>query len=286
MSPLSGMRRALDVMGAPALAPSNQFWLIDLLSTARDRGHRVLLTGQLGNVTVSWQGRPGPRQWRTHLRRRDWRAAVAGLLPEFWGARVRAGRRHGGATPWREYSAIHPEFASRLRLADRMAAEDHDPTFARTQPAFDQRVRLLHAAAGDLAEVGAAHDLDVCDPTADLRVLRFCLATPDAQFLGPHGEGRWLIRRAMSGLLPPAVLWNERRGLQSADLVLRLRADAANVDAALDACAGDQRVREYVDVTYLRDVWTHVQARHDLATHRKAVAVLCRGLMVGLFLIG
>jgi asparagine synthase (glutamine-hydrolysing) len=238
-------------------------------------------------VTVSWPGKPAARDWRAHLRRRDWRAGVAALLPEPWSTRVRAARRSArDETPWHAYSAIHPRFAARLRLAELMAADGHDPTFARTRSGLEQRVRVLRASTGELAEAGAAHGVDVRDPTSDLRVVRFCLSTPEAQFLGPRAEGRWLIRRAMTGRLPPEVVWNRRRGLQSADLVLRLRAHADEVEAALECCARDAAAVEYVDLTRLREVWASVRERHDLHTQRMAVAVLCRGLMAGLFVSG
>lgn len=284
LSPLAGMRRALAIGGAPAHAPSNQFWLLDVLDTARARSCGILLTGQRGNITVSWSGLPGPRDWRLHWRRRDWRATAAALLPEPVGGRLRAVRRLRQPKPWREYSAIHAEFAARLRLVERMAEDGHDPTFSRASPGFDERVRVLRTARGALAETGVAFGVDVRDPTGDLRVVRYCLSIPEARFIGPEGEGRWLIRQAMADRLPPEVLWNRRRGVQSADLVWRLRDEAADVDAVLEACAAHPLASAVLDVPWLREVWARLRVEHDRAAHRDAVAILSRGIMMGIFL--
>jgi asparagine synthase (glutamine-hydrolysing) len=207
-------------------------------------------------------------------------------LPDPWAARLRSWRRRWqGREPWLAYSAIQPAFARRIRLADRMAAERHDPTFSRSlEPARAVRARMLGAVKGEFGETGAAHGITVCDPTADWRVVRFCLSLPEDQFLGPHGERRWLIRRAMTGQLPPDVLWNPRRGRQAADLALRLRAHVGEVDAALALCQATPGVADYLDVPHMVRTWADVRTRADANRQRGAFAILTRGLMAGLFL--
>ena len=51
----------------------------------------------------------------------------------------------------------------------------------------------------------ATHGLDVRDPTADRRVLEYCLAIPPEQFI-LGGVPRSLARRAFADRLPAAVL--------------------------------------------------------------------------------
>ena len=75
-----------------------------------------------------------------------------------------------------------------------------------------QRVDLADYAKGTLAR----WRIDERDPTADRRLVEFCLAVPDAQFrLG--GIPSSLARRAMADRLPPEVLRQRARGLQAAD---------------------------------------------------------------------
>src|SRR6185369_14173202 len=58
--------------------------------------------------------------------------------------------------------------------------------------------------------------IDARDPTADVRLLEFCLAVPMEQFLR-NGEKRALARSALADRLPQQVLEEPRRGLQVAD---------------------------------------------------------------------
>jgi asparagine synthase (glutamine-hydrolysing) len=285
VSPISGIRRALAIHGTPSPAAANQFWLMDMFAAARARGIGTLLIGHRGNATISWTGRPAPAPWQVFWRERRWRRALVALLPARVQAEVRIARarRRMGREPWLAYSAIRPEFARRLHLAERMRSEEHDPTFSRPWPLpHTARIQLLLESGARLAETAAAHELSICDPTVDVRVIKYCLAVPDDQFVHPTGGPRWLIRRAMRGALPAEVLDNPRRGLQAADLVLRLRAHPEEMEAALDECERAARVADYIDLPRLRQVWNSVCADNSVATGDDARAILTRGLMAGL----
>jgi asparagine synthase (glutamine-hydrolysing) len=86
----------------------------------------------------------------------------------------------------------------------------------------------------------------------------------------------------MKGRLPDEVRLNRRRGRQAGDLVPRLRASAAEVDNALEELACGPAT-EYVDVPYMRQVWQMIQTQDTPEVFHKAVTVLTRGVMAGLF---
>jgi asparagine synthase (glutamine-hydrolysing) len=274
VSPLTVVRRVLAVLGAPAHAANNLPWVTDLQATARAHGIVTLFTGSAGNYSISWQG-PAPRPRGTAAVR----ARVSRLLRpgrDWW---LRRGE------PWRPYSAIRADAARRLALGDRMAEAGHDPLFRFAgveSRAF--RLRQLRHSCEVRAILGNAHDIVVVDPTADPRVVKYCLSVPDAEYCGPNGERRWLVRRLMAGRLPAAVLGNQRRGRQAADLVPRLRADAEAMQQALTECAASEAACALVDVPRLRETWRQVERRSTPETHRLASSVLLRGLMAGLFL--
>jgi asparagine synthase (glutamine-hydrolysing) len=133
------------------------------------------------------------------------------------------------------------------------------------------------------AETSAGFGIDVRDPTADVRLLEFCLSIPDTVYRDAEHD-RLLIRRAMQRLLPPAVQWNRRRGRQSADLVFRLRDDAINVGAAVRAVAGSPLVRETLNVGVVLDAWARLRAGVT-ATSAAEAATLTRLLHIGRFLV-
>jgi asparagine synthase (glutamine-hydrolysing) len=190
-----------------------------------------------------------------------------------------------GREPWLSYSAIRPEFARRLNLLERMRTENHDPTFSQHWATpHAPRIELLLESGSRLAESAAAHGLSIRDPTQDLRVVKYCLSVPEDQFVDPTGGPRWLIRRAMHGTIPTEVLENPRRGLQAADLVLRLRAHPDEMEAALAQCSRVPDVADYIDMPRLRAVWASVRVENTEATGIDARSILTRGLMAGLCL--
>ena len=67
-SPLDGLRDVSHIHDEPLHAGGNFYWILAMLEQARQRGIGTLLTGQMGNMSVSWIGlRPSPTMpdlWR------------------------------------------------------------------------------------------------------------------------------------------------------------------------------------------------------------------------------
>ncbi len=284
ISPIQGIEASLAVHGQPIHAASNAFWLHDLLITAADNGHRTILTGQCGNATISWTGRSRRRTLRHAIGDRGLRGALSHLAP------VAAHRRRTAHVLARDafaHTAIEPTFAARIDLAERIGASLGSGNLSGPRAsAIDQRVAILQPTAtriGDLWAANCAHaGVDVRDPTADVRVVDYTFTIPDRLFRGPAAIDRWVLRQAMTGLLPDPVRLNRSRGRQSADLVERLRISAAEVDAALDEVAGGPG-EEYVSTDRLRAAWRAAQASTDALTTHRAGSVLLRGIMASMW---
>jgi asparagine synthase (glutamine-hydrolysing) len=279
VSPLDGIRAALWIHDGPVHGAGNAHWMHELMRMARAAGDQVLLTGQMGNLAMSWTGERS--------------ADGAGL-----GRRLRAVLPFGlrrAVKRWRLLravddgadSALSPDLARRLRVVDADGADPFHPLHPPIADNLMRRATLLGAGrtigGALLAEQGAAFGLEVRDPTADIRVLCYCLAVPPELFVDPAtGLDRMLIRTAMAGRVPDAVRLNRRRGVQSADIIMRLRADRDAMEACLDELARGEAVN-YVNLPALRRVWQDVQVRDDDDTYLAAKSVLLRGIMVGLF---
>lgn len=284
ISPIDGIRWALQVYGEPIHAASNMFWMLDLLRQARATGSRVLLSGARGNGTISWAGDPLAQPLGAQLRTlgyQDWlRERVRRALPgRVW---LQLAKRRIDPH-WFRSSAIAPAFAQRLRLAERRIEDPEALDRARG----DLRLPLLKPGrsnqGSNTATLGAWFGTDVRDPTADSRVLSLTLSVPEEMFRDPEdGSGRWLIREAMRDRVPDQVRRNRRKGLQAADLVARLRQRPREVDDALDE-VGEGPATDYLDVAHMRECWGTIQREDTRDSHRMAVSILTRGIMAGLF---
>ena len=97
-SPLQAIRRALEIVGEPGHAASNYYWILDLEQTVQAQGCRVLLTGQAGNLSLSWRGdvfsQPLWYQWQC-LGMRQWTVKrLKRAAPSAWTVFVASA--HGG----------------------------------------------------------------------------------------------------------------------------------------------------------------------------------------------
>jgi asparagine synthase (glutamine-hydrolysing) len=114
------------------------------------------------------------------------------------------------------YTAIHPRRIA--ELSARASAGNFDLFYRPWKDGFAMRLWGLQSGdPGNFRKAAlAGWQIDYRDPTADVRLLEFCLATPTEQFLR-DGTPRALARRALAGRLPKLVLEERRRGLQVAD---------------------------------------------------------------------
>jgi asparagine synthase (glutamine-hydrolysing) len=265
-------------------------------------GAGVVLTGAMGNATVSWAGNGsavlallrGKRDeaWRLllHGEASLWltvkRQVLKPLLQPVrrWLRRVRSPR----GTAWRAYSALSLRMAEQLDLDGRMRAAGFDPTFTvstleDTRPRFFDPARGI--GAGILAEMGARHGVSFRDPTANLALVEFLLRVPDSQFRR-DGQSSFLMRRAFRGRLPAVLLGGRQKGLQAADVGHRVLREKSAIEACLDSLDAAPMAVELLDLPLMRRCLADLAAKVDPATTARANHILLRGLGVGLFLRG
>ena len=304
VTPLAAMERSLWLHDEPVFVARHVHWNIALLEQCREHGCGALLTGQLGNGGVSWAG-DGYRTlgslmagrwidaWKSlraakqsagswfHVTRAQLVSPLAGLARGF------AFRRGLPSVDLWKHRIVNFRFARRLCLVERMRAGGYGPSFRKIDIRA-QRMQILlpdiHPIGAFWSEMGAGYQMEVRDPTADARLLEFCIGVPDDQFAA-SGRDRWLMRRAMEGLLPPEVQWNTTAGRQGADLPLRLRADARNVDGAIAEIAASRMSNEYLDIPLMQQRWASMQGELGPSAHDDA-SILARSILVGRFLAG
>jgi asparagine synthase (glutamine-hydrolysing) len=223
--------RIFHAIDGPVRNVINIGWVMQIYRLARSGNQRVLLGGDFGNATISWdgweqafdhlvRGRLGTalRQWRL-LYEMSTRSPLGAFRQLF----VEPSRL---ATPtvvqWARrprHSAINPQFARDMQIVERALTDSRKQATKAGSFALSQRLNLVTGIEfrGEWeAGMLALHGVDLRDPTADLDVVEFCLGIPDEQYLAEN-ISRSVIRRAMWDLLPPMVLANRKRGTQAAD---------------------------------------------------------------------
>jgi asparagine synthase (glutamine-hydrolysing) len=189
--PLGRLDEYTALFGQPLPNLCNLPWTMAIADKAAALGLKVLLTGQYGNFAFSYDG----MMLLPHLLRRGRLPALARQVAALWRGRFISPRAIAGAV-LRPFLAGGSQSPSERDLRRR---------------AFDVNdVGCL--LKGELARSG----IDSRDPTADRRLVEFCLAVPPEEFVR-GGIPRSLARRALVGRVPKAVLEERRKGVQAPD---------------------------------------------------------------------
>jgi asparagine synthase (glutamine-hydrolysing) len=282
----------------PCFGPSNEVWFNATMARAREMGITVVLNGNCGNSTLSYEGIPALSVW---FRSGQWKtlARVAWQLRHTRSASVRLMIRHAlwPSLPfWLrrmtdphlrsfsfDYTPLHPEIVRNAGLR-----RDSLRDLSRTTPDGRSMLRTM-LEYGDVSETHIASQggwqVDFRDPTFDRRVVEFCLTVPLEEFLR-DGQMRSLSRRAMAGRLPDSTLKRRIRGRQSADWYMNLSAVRGRMAAELERLQTSPLASRMLDLARMRSVIQNWPSsgfeRHDVI--RSHHIMLTRGLSVGKFL--
>jgi asparagine synthase (glutamine-hydrolysing) len=268
-SPLADLDRKFFVLERPVRGICASGWAYSLDNAIRKRKLRVALSGHLGNLGLSYDGiellpellRSGQllRLWReasalVAARQLRWRGVLARTIgpwcpPAFWGWANKIAGRY--ALNVSDFTAVDPRRLDELDLSMRARARFHD--YRRWKDGFAMRVHALQnidLGNSQKANLGGGQ-VDYRDPTADVRLLEFCLAVPMEQFLH-NGTLRSLARRALADRLPKQVLEDTRRGLQVVDWHEDFTAARDDVVKELDRLEACPAAAAAIDLPRLR----------------------------------
>ncbi len=186
-----------------------------------------------------------------------------------------------------DYAAISPRRLAELDLPSRAKKHGLDLVYRPWKDGFAMRVWALQRVdPGNYRKAGlGGWQIDHRDPTADVRLLEFCLSTPTEQFLH-DGIPRALARRALADRLPKRVLEKSRRGLQSADWHEDLTAARDGVMEELDRLQSCPAANVALDLPRLKQL---AEKWPSGGWHRQEVFMpyryaLLRAISVGHFL--
>ena len=295
ITPLAAFDRALAIHDRPH-GNANYNWILKLLETAQRPQIGTMLDGWGGNFTISWTGNREKYlltllkagEWGTFVREVKawrnlhhvslWRAVasqvVKPFVPPIWHKRIQHFRRSG-------HRRLINKAAIQSIVQNHQVMKIDDEATNSLNPGLYHYFRNGHTAMS--FELAATFGLEIRQPAMDKRVIEFCLGIPQDQHTR-HGQERLLIRHGMCGLMPESVLWYKRRGIQSADIGQRIRANRAEIETALQKLESSALAQHYLDLPYMAELFQKtLQDKLDPTILTPANRLL-RGLIIGLFL--
>jgi asparagine synthase (glutamine-hydrolysing) len=270
---LSDFKLDVSLFSQLSLGAEFRYWAYALLEMAQQNGIGVILTGNGGNFTISFNGdgylaslaRQG--KWLT-MAREFYRRCTARkenflktLRPQIleplipmclWAAYFQLIK--GTATrPGMDY--LSASFARRINIENRFHLSEKSMRFRLLPDTRALRCLSINPKRTEVADIWATlgyhFGCEVRDPTADKRVIEFCMSIPDNQYVC-NGSDRMLVRRAMEGILPPAVQWRTNRGRIAADIIHRVLINEDEFRSVLCQIERSQTVGRYLDTAQIR----------------------------------
>ena len=301
-SPLRWLDHNFHFQQQPVANLANLVWGQEINRQAKERGAKVVFKGALGNLTISYSGMEALPALMAEGRMKDSLLHATALArngvtlasigasmigpfapPPIWRTLRRVTGREAGLA---SYSAVNgqrwnqlaaDEEKNRVDVAERPV---RDP-FSSRLAAFRYGDSGGNAYKGALAEWG----ISVRDPTADRRIVEYCLSLPAEEFIR-GGIPRALARRAFSDRLPAEVRDCRRRGCQSADWHEALSSARSEIEQEVGAILRCPEAREALDSSWFRqtlDAWPSGGWHHGSIYRRYRIGLL-RAISAGHFM--
>lgn len=261
ISPVAGFIAAVEKLETYFHGAGNAFWLIDLPGEAGRRGYGALLSGEMGNATISYPGISYLLPWNYPA----FRSSVKGFtkhLVKPWILKYFQdyyNRRRHGLFNYVQSSFVRPDILEQWNVENDMRKNKQG--FTRYYP--DPAAGMLHILdvggnprchIGQL--IGDEAGVEFRDPTGDINVIEYCLSIPNEAFFDGSLKGKQVLKTMMQGYLPDDVLYCERKGLQASDLYYRMLSDSKGVEEVLHTICRHPGVADILDTVRLQKAWT------------------------------
>jgi asparagine synthase (glutamine-hydrolysing) len=265
-------KKMLDIMEIPFKAYVNLPNLCEIYEKAASEGCKVVLTGQVGNSTVS-HGDIDDVIYDLY----DSKRFVSFLLYlNNYCKKIKVSRKYGVKkyisyckhvkklySEWKfDYTPENPfireDILEGYQMEKRFSIGGIGITERVPEPRALYRKHFLNKAMyaylGALdTKMGLTYNIVVRDPTRDMRIVEFCHDLP-FRYFGYKGIPRWLIRGNLSDMLPDYLVNNWMRYcVQNSDWFLRIKRDWESVQDKLVSDFDDMGGEGIVDVEKARD---------------------------------
>jgi asparagine synthase (glutamine-hydrolysing) len=304
-SPLENLDRYFFLFERPMLNLCNGAWIVAINDAIRERKIPVLLTGQFGNMTISYNGHELLpellRQGRLIALARAGAAAISrgtmswrGVLAQTFAPFVSPGvwqavNKLAGRPGWdiEKYTAIKRARLEGLDLKTMARERGLDFSYRPQSDGFETRLWVLGRV--DLGNYNkgtlGGWGIDQRDPTADKRLVEFTLAVPTEEFF-KNGQPRAMVRAALKDRLPAEVLNAKLKGYQAIDWHEGLAAARPQLAEEIERMESSDPAVTALDLERMRELienWPKENWNSVETTQAYRLALL-RGVSTGHFL--
>lgn len=254
VSPVQGSSESLDILDGFIHGAGNAYWMTDIYKTCAQQGYGALLSGEGGNGSTSFaaidyrQAHNFQRFIRNpinYLRRQVAKPLVlkyfsaVSVFNTFEKA-IKAG--YTNARILERYNIM-----KEVRNKNEVFLQYYQNVLE-SKKSFINYYQLRSVLG---ASFGNYYGIELRDPTTDIDVMNFFLTIPNDVFFDDNFNNKMLVKRMMHNKMPNEVLFARKKGLQSSDLIFRVRKSKAELLNELSGLKKSSLVMDYIDMDKL-----------------------------------
>ena len=266
-APLGSVIHGIDEMGHMIKISINSYWLQGIAEEAQKKGVKRMLTGQNGNLTISWNGEGlilysllQGKLFKSYKEINDWKRRNQMRNSDVLRKLVASPLKQHVISSFKKTllsqkdlifknTIVNKQIIKEIDIRNALKDIDFIPDYTIEINPERKRQRLFNSQITDLGlmynELRLAYGIEYVDPTQDRRLIEFTFGIPSSLWL-TKGTDRYLIRKAMKGKIPEEIIENKTRIPQSADVGLRLATDTG-FEAMTSAIGSDKKIKRYIE---------------------------------------
>ncbi len=253
-SPWQGSLESIEVLDGFLHGASNAYWLTEIYKTSALQGYGVLLTGEGGNGSTSFAGidyqrTPSLNRFLrnpyNYLRRQVAKPLVLKYFRSMSGFNNLLDQIKVGYLSTDMLTKYNIMADIRKIDGGFLKYYQHVLDLKRYFQVLYQMRSLLGATFGN------HYGIELRDPTTDIDLMNFFFTIPNEVFFDDNFTNRMLVKRMMQNQMPDEVLFAKNKGLQSSDVLSRVRNSKAEIMEDLPRLSASDVANYYIDMAKL-----------------------------------
>ena len=289
-SVVRGMEDSISFCSMPLHGAGNLYWVLDIFQNISQKGFGSLLTGEGGNGSISFAGIDYllPFNFSSLIQHPFdfFKIQVIKPIVKMYFNDLLKNRKkiNNSLAKYSSNIFLRESILEKYEILNDIRKNKKEFY----QPVSDVKeikssfINSYHSRSQVGAACGQHFGFELRDPCTDINVMEYFFSIPNDVFFDSHYNNRMLVKRMMSGKIPDKVLFEKRKGLQNADIVYRIKAQAGELSAIIEKVKRSAAANEYINTQKLTETWkTYLKADY---TQPYQIQRLLKALHFALFL--
>lgn len=277
ITPWQGLKQLNDVLDGFIHGAMNGYWLKDIYSRSAEDGYGVLLTGEGGNGSTSFAGLDHilPHSISRFIKNpliylRNQIAKPLVLKPLSKSILQKRALTHI------QNSYLSVEIKEKYKMISMIKQNKALPSshFLDLEQKKREFVNLYQMRSLLGATFGNQYGIELRDPTTDVDVMNFFFSIPNDVFFDENYTPRMLVKRMMENKIPKEVLYEKNKGLQSSDIIYKMRATKEELLTEFQRTKDSSQARKFINLKKLSDEMKIILEGENIVTPLRGNIIL------------